>query len=418
MTSQKIEPIRCLDGLRVLLQMWIVSHSTWVWFSHTSPATRALTYSTPLGVLARHGKPAVACFFVFAAMLSHQQLTRMRSSSLTTYATNSVSWIGHRFWRLWPQVFILTVITYAVAVLVPPLLQWWTASATQINFYPNCRDVPALFWEQLLVVNIAMVGEGLCQGRIWFLQILLDFTVLTPAFVWLLDRARLVGALLCFSVFCMSLAVRLGLYRPYTIYGCEHISSWMTGFALSEALLARDRATALLPVDQRALAAPRPWLVRAGWLATFAVGAASIFVASTTPFADEVPRDKLNEYRWTVEKLATVPFAAAVALLVYLCECDPQAAVARFLSHPRWQWAANLCYDAYLVATPGGAVATWLIVGSDEPQLWRFAASIPVQWISVWAIAYALNRGTQLFHTVRQWLFACVFTQKQTSTSA
>lgn len=314
------------------------------------------------------------------------------------------------------------MITYAVAVLVPLVLQWWNSSAAPINFYPNCRNVPALFWEQLLVVNIAMVGEGLCQGRIWFLQILLDFTVLTPALVWLLDRARLVGALLCFSVFCMSLAVRLGLYRPYTIYGCEHVSSWLTGFALSEALLARDKAAAaaLLPADQQRIpAAPRPWLVRAGWLAVFLVGGVSIFVASTTPYADQVPRSSLSSYRWTVEKLFTVPFAAAVALLVYMCEVDPQAAVARFLSHRRWQWPANLCYDAYLVATPGGAVATWLIVGSgDEPQLWRFAASIPVQWVAVWAIAYALNRGTQLFHSVRQWVFACVFSAaKQTSTT-
>jgi hypothetical protein len=398
-----------LDALRVLLQMWIVTHSTWMWFSHTNHTARNVwRYSTPLGMLDRHGRPAVACFFVFAAMLSHRQLTVLlaSSSSVTAFAFESVRWIGRRFWRLWPQVFILSVITFIVAALGPVLFQWWTGSDAPVSFYPNCLNVPALVLEQFLVVNVAMVGEGLCQGRIWFLQILLDLTLITPAFVWLLVRARVVGVLLCAGVFIVSLSVRLGIYAPYWLYGWEHVSSWLVGFSLAEALSALElRAPLPLPGGSAGGGAKLSRRqIQCGWCAAFAVGVASVVLRSEPPFAELVPGSKATRrYGTTVEKLYTVPFAAAVALLVYMCQVDPDAAVARFLAHRRWQWPASLCYDAYLVATPGGAVATWLIVGSsDEPSVWRFVLSIPVQWAFVWTLAFLLNRGTDVFHSVRR----------------
>jgi hypothetical protein len=337
-----------------------------------------------------------------------------RGASPSQYWSECWRWFRRRYWRLWPQVCILSVIAHILAVVVPIVARDYY-DKPDVTFHANCLNRTALVFETLLVNNLTRVGTGICEGRIWFLMILVDFTVLTPLFVYALDVARRPMLLVCAAIFAASYAVRLGVYEPYFRVGTEHISSWLVGFALSEALFALQRAQAMseaLPqtstkerVPPRAL--PPRSLILLAWFVVLGVGVGSVAVLSEAPSFRDLLLAYQYSYRVAVERLFVVPFCAAVAVLVYLCELQPTSYVARFLSHRAWVWPADLCYDAYLVGTPAGALGVWLLVDMAQPDFWRFVMSMPLQWLCAWAIAFVLNRGAALFRFVFERLAQC-----------
>jgi hypothetical protein len=307
-------------------------------------------------------------------MLSHQQLVRMRVSlarrnaSPAAYWSECWRWFCRRYWRLWPQVCILSVIAHILAVVVPMVARDYFGKP-DVTFHANCLNRTALVFETLLVNNLTRVGLGICEGRIWFLMILVDFTVLTPLFVWAFDVARRPALLVCAAIFAASYAVRLGVYEPYFRVGTEHISSWLIGFALSEALFVLQQQSQSLPettkdVQQVQRVLPSRRLLTLAWFVVLGVGVGSVVALSDAPSFRELIFVYQFSYKVAVERLFTVPFCAAVAVLVYLCELQPMSYVARFLSHRVWVRPADLCYDAYLVGTPAGALgvccwSTW-----------------------------------------------------------
>jgi hypothetical protein len=369
-------------------------------------------------------------------MLCHQQLVRMRKrrakdSSSLQFLQDCVHWFKRRYWRLWPQVCILSVIAHALAILVPMIARDYFGKP-DVKFHENCLNRTALVFETLLVNNLTQVGRGICEGRIWFLMILIDFTVLTPLFVYLFEVARRPMLVASVAVFVLSYSVRVNAYQFYFNSGAEHISSWFIGIFLSEALfvLQRSRASSLLPqIQPKDVAAheqqptptpssthsspPSRRLLVLAWFVVVTVCALSVFILSTAPGNNDLLYILQYRFKVTVERLFTVPFCASIAVLVYMCELVPTSYVARFLSHRFWTWPAELCYEAYLVGTPAGALGAWLVISDlSVPTVSGFVRSLPVQWLCAWAIAYILNRGAALFRFIFERLFAWCFTPR------
>ncbi|EGT54998.1 hypothetical protein CAEBREN_04792 [Caenorhabditis brenneri] len=350
--EQKPGFIKCLDCIRFLSMLWVVTGHTFTFL--IPPATlRSLSHfmDHPLNHLLLNAFVSVDTFFLLSGIVvaylffkNHPKESQIKSP---------ITWVlfyVHRYLRLTPpyMIFIGFYIVYGQHVQGP-------FSASQFNtLLPGLQICEKYWWKNLLYINNMGSSETACYGPSWYLAVDTQLYIFAPIVLIGLYYSWMIGSGIVMLGCVGSVIAVYVLYSIYDLpadffgngntnllYDMIYHKPWIR---CPPYLLGLLVGYGLAVFGQRKIRLP--WIcILIGWLITFGLMAACMFVTF----------DYDKGTHWSVFARATyynfsrIGWSIAVSWVIVANHMGWGGPIDSFMSHPIWQPLGKLSYCAYIV---------------------------------------------------------------------
>ncbi|CAB05687.1 Nose resistant-to-fluoxetine protein N-terminal domain-containing protein [Caenorhabditis elegans] len=350
--EQKPGFIKCLDCIRFLSMLWVVTGHTFSYLTTPDQIESILPFFGRFwNHLVMNAFYSVDTFFLLSGLVVSYLFfkTKLKVSQIKSPITWILFYV-HRYLRLTPPLmfFLGFFVVYGKYFQGPGV-------ASQLNQQNGEVDTcQTYWWKNLIYINNLMSGDTQCYGITWYLGADTQLYLVAPIFLIGLYFSFAIGTALLTAATIGSVITVYILFSTYDLpadffgngdathfYDMIYIKPWircppyfvgiLVGYLLATYGKRKLRLNWALAVT--------------GWIVAFSLGALCIF--STYDYD--------NKVKWSIFSRATyynfsrLAWSFALSWVIVANHMGWGGPIDAFMSHPMWQPFGRLSYCAYIV---------------------------------------------------------------------
>ncbi|KAG5870003.1 hypothetical protein JTB14_018075 [Gonioctena quinquepunctata] len=343
-TSNNPNQILCLNGIRSISMMWIISHHEFL-TKIAGPIgnyNEVVKFFYTTGDLLLHQTPlTVDSFLTLAGILTAYTLMKKKEINL-------IECYIHRYFRLTPALMMMVLVTGTVYTEIGNGPLWWGSEIRSADCGNN-------WWKLLLYIQNYLCPTNQCVRQAWYLAVDMQCYVIAAVIMIFLKKwnritLSAIGGLIFMSAiasFWISYAYALPTIRVYTTPVSQnylkyylspthtrcgpYLIGMICGYFIYNMKTNSDRKYNL-SIFSKLLC----------WLTILTMQGICIFLPA------QLSEDTVLENAF-FNPIHRMVWSTAVCSIILLCETNNADFVNKFLSHPLFQVVARLSYCAYIV---------------------------------------------------------------------